>query len=140
MIDYDEIRREAAIAHNVIVAKDDPLLVTVTFNELVFQRYVDILLEKQMEHMKALEAAQQRGIADAKQTAGRVITEAAGFVSNQVNTAVLAAMEEGREQIRNDLRMVKDEIENTRKTSAKWAAVSSLCAVIVVGSVLVNAL
>jgi len=138
MIPYDEIRREAAIAHNVIVAKDDPLLITVTFHELVFQKYVELLLEKQMEHMKALEAAQQKGIVDAKLTAGRVITEAAAFVSDQVNTAVLAAMEEGREQIRKDLRKAREETEEARKASAKWAAVSSFCAVIAVGSVLVN--
>jgi len=138
MIDYQEIRKEVAIEHNFLIDKDDPALAGVTMSAKVFQHYVDILLEKQTEHMKDLEAAQQKGIADAKLTAGRVITEAAAFVSDQVNTAVLAAMEEGREQIRHDLRKAREETEVARKASAKWAAVSSLCAVIAVGSVLVN--
>lgn len=138
MIDYDEIRKELAISHNVIIAKDDPILIAVTLNELVFDEYVDILVAKNMEYLKTLESAQQKGIADAKLTAGRVITEAAAFVSDQVNTAVLAALEDGREQIRYDLRKAREEIEEARKTSAKWAAVSSLCAVVAVGSVLVN--
>jgi repressor of nif and glnA expression len=137
-IDYDEIRKEVAIAHNVIIPKDDPVLATVTMNELVFQRYIEIVNEQNEALLKKLEEAQQKGIADAKLTAGRVITEAAAFVSDQVNTAVLAAMEEGREQIRHDLRKAREETEESRKASAKWAAVSSLCAVITVGSVLVN--
>jgi hypothetical protein len=138
MIDYDEIRREVAIAHNVIIPKDDPVLATVTMNELVFQRYVEIVNEQNEALLKKLEEAQQKGIADAKLTAGRVITEAAAFVSDQVNTAVLAAMEEGREQIRKDLRQAREEVESAQKASAKWSAVSGICAVIALGSVLVN--
>jgi hypothetical protein len=142
MIDYEEIRKEIAIAHNVLLDRDDSVLVIVTLNELMFRHYSEHLAQQVAEqnetHRKAIEAAQQKGIADAKLTAGRVITEAAAFVSDQVNTAVLAAMEEGREQIRKDLRKAREETEEARKASAKWAAVSSLCAVIVVGSVLVN--
>jgi|SRR6185437_367843 len=138
MIDYNEIRKQVAISNNALIAKDDPILIGVTLNELVFQRYVEILNEQNEELVKKLEAVQQKAIVDSKLTAGRVITEAAAFVSDQVNTAVLAAMEEGREQIRHDLRKAREETEEARKASAKWAAVSSLCAVIVVGSVLIN--
>ena len=88
MIDLEEIRKTVAIEHNTLLGKDDPILMTVTLAEHVFQKYVETLLEKQAAHMKALEAAQQKGIADAKQTAGRVITDASNYVSEQVHTAV----------------------------------------------------
>ncbi len=94
MIDYDEIRKQVAMEHNFLIAKDDPILVSVTLNELVFQRYVDILEEKNLAHRKAIEAALQKGIADAKVTAGSVITQAADYVSEQAHTAVTAALNE----------------------------------------------
>jgi repressor of nif and glnA expression len=138
MIDFEEIRKAVAIEHNNLLSKDDPILMSVTVHEQVMQHYVGILVEQNEAYLKKLAEAQQKGIADAKLTAGRVITEAAAFVSDQVNTAVLSAMEEGREQIRHDLRKAREETEEARKASAKWAAVSSLCAVLAVGSVLVN--
>lgn len=133
MIDYQEIRKEVAIEHNFLIDKDDPALVVVTMSERVFQRYVDILLEKQMEHMKVLEAAQQKGIADAKLTAGRVITEATNYASEQINTAVTAALDEGTAQIKRGLKEAQIEMIKLQMKSQSTSALSLASAVICTG-------
>lgn len=128
-INFDDIRKEIAIEHNLLLEKGDPVLVTVTLNELVIQRYVEILSKQNEAHFKVLEAAQQKGIADAKQTAGRVITEAGDYVSEQVNMAVSAGLKEGEAQIKRDLAGSKKELQTTRKTAIIAAAVSCICTV-----------
>ena len=46
MIDFEEIRKAVAIEHNNLLGKDDPILMSVTVHELVLQRYVDILVDR----------------------------------------------------------------------------------------------
>ena len=129
MIDFDEIRKEVAIRHGFVPDLDDPMLVTVTVNELVIQRYVDILMEANEAHRKAIEAALQQGIADAKVTASRIITEAADYVSEQARTAVSEALEEAKAQIKRDLSAYRKEAQTARKTAIVAAAVSCICTV-----------
>ena len=126
-IDFDEIRKTIAIEHNVLLDKGDPILAAVTLNELVLQRYIEILMEANEAHRKSIEAALQQGITDAKQTAGRVITEAADYVSEQTNMAVSAVLKEGEAQIKRDLSGSRKELQTTRKTAIIAAAVSCFC-------------
>ena len=129
MIDFEEIRKAVAIEHNNLLGKDDPILMSVTVHELVLQRYVDILVDRNMELLKTLEAAQQKGIADAKQTAGRVITDASNYVSEQVHTAVSSAMKEALAQIKKELGRARQETQIAKKTAVIAAAVSCICTV-----------
>ena len=129
MIDFEEIRKAVAIEHNNLLGKDDPILMSVTVHELVLQRYVDILVDRNMELLKTLEAAQQKGIADAKQTAGRVITDASNYVSEQVHTAVSSAMKEALAQIKKELVSARQETQIAKKTAVIAAAVSCICTV-----------
>ena len=46
MIDFDEIKKTVAIEHNILLDRDDPALIAVTLNELIIQKYIDILDEK----------------------------------------------------------------------------------------------
>ena len=129
MIDLEEIRKAVAIEHNTLLGKDDPILMTVTLAEHVFQKYVETLLEKQAAHMKALEAAQQKGLAEAKITAGKVITEGSNYASEQVHTAVSSAMKEALAQIRKELARAGQETRIAKKTAVIAAAVSCICTV-----------
>ena len=129
MIDFEEIRKAVAIEHNNLLGKDDPILMSVTVHELVLQRHVDILADRNMELLKTLEAAQQKGIADAKQTAGRVITDASNYVSEQVHTAVSSAMKEVLAQIKKELGRARQETQIAKKTAVIAAAVSCICTV-----------
>lgn len=100
MIDFEEIRKEVAIEHNNLLSKDDPILMAVTVNRKVLEHYVDILVERNMELLKAVEVAQQKGIADAKITAGDVISKAAGYVNGEVRGAIKTAFDEGIERMK----------------------------------------
>lgn len=129
MIDFDEIRKEIAVRHNILLEKDDPALIAVTLNELMIQKYIDLLIEKNTGHLKALEAAQARGLAEAKVTGGRVITDASNYVSEQVKEAVEEALEKGEAQIKRDLAGSRRELHTLRKTAVIAAAVSCICTV-----------
>jgi hypothetical protein len=102
MIDVDEIRKTVAIRHGILIGEDDPITVTVTMNELILKQCIDrITAQNEADneaHQKAIINALQLSSVEAKQTAGKVITEAADYVSEQVNRAVSSAMEEGAVQ------------------------------------------
>lgn len=133
MIDYDEIRKELAISHNVIIAKDDPILIAVTLNELVFQKYIDILMEQNLEYteavQKALDKALQKSVAEAKLTGSRVINEAADYVSEQTHMALTVALEASLIKIRKELSEAKKEVQTARHTAA---TVIVSCAVMII--------
>jgi hypothetical protein len=135
-IDFDEIRKTIAMEHDVLLDKGDPILAAVMINELVLQRYVEILMEANEAHRKAIEAALQQGIRDAKQTAGRVITEAADYVSEQTNLSVSAVLKEGEAQIKRDLSGSRKELQATRKMAIIAAAVSCFCTLATVAVVI----
>lgn len=103
IINFDELRKEVAIKHNVLLGGDDPVLVTVTLNDLVLRRYVDVLAAQNEAHQKALAAALQEQIEQSKGTASRVITDAADYVSAQVRQAVTAALADAGAQLRNEV-------------------------------------
>lgn len=136
MIDFDEIRKEIAIEHNVLLDKADPVLVSVTLNDLVLRRYAEILTEQNIEHRKAVLEALKQGNIEAKQTAGRIITDASNYVSEQVNTAVTAAIEEGLTQIRKSQK-VTEEAKPTLRSVMIFSVMFSSClaavAIVVMG-------
>lgn len=138
MTDFDGIRKEVAIEHNLLLEKDDPALLIVTMSERVFEKYVEILLEKQMAHMKALEAAQQKGIADAKVIVGRVITDGAKYTSDHAGDRVRIVIDEALVQIKKELGKVRQEIKLAKQTAVAAAYVACSCAVATVVAVAIN--
>jgi len=88
MIEISEIRKQVAIKHNVLLEKDDPILVTVTINELVLSRYLDLANEHYSEANRELIVALQQQQEQAKEVAGRIITDASDYVSEQVRTTI----------------------------------------------------
>lgn len=103
MLDFNELRKEVAIRHNVLLGPDDPILVTVTLNDLVLNRYVEILAAQNAGYQKALAALLHEQQDQAKVVAGRIITDAANYVSDQVRQAVAAAVADASTQLRQDL-------------------------------------
>jgi|GEM_PF-2993046 len=133
MIDFKEIRKSVAIGHNTLLEPDDPILMSVTVHEEVLQHYVVLLVEQNEALLKKLEEAQQKGIADAKLTAGRVITEGGNYVSEQVNTAVTAALDEGMAQIKRELLEIMEEVIRARVRAVSASALSVACAIVTSG-------
>ena len=133
MIDFDEIKKTVAIEHNILLDRDDPALIAVTLNELIIQKYIDILEEKNDAYRKSIDAALQKGIADAKITAGKVITEGGNYVSEQVNVAVTSALDEGMTQIKRELLEIREEVMGARMRAVSASALSVACAVVTSG-------
>lgn len=102
MIDFDELRKAVAVKHGVLLGADDPILVTVTLNDLVLGRYVELLTAQNEAHQKALAAALHEQVSQSKATAGRIITDAADYVSTQVRQAVTTALAEALSEMRQE--------------------------------------
>lgn len=147
MIDFDELRKTVAIKHGVLLGADDPILVTVTLNDLVLGRYVEVLTAQNEAHQKALAAALQEQVGQSKATAGRIITDAADYVSTQVRQAVTTALAEAVDQMRQECagaiaasRQSVALAQSTRaaKTTAIGASVlAGICAVAALAAMLV---
>ncbi|MBN8477342.1 MAG: hypothetical protein J0L91_00070 [Burkholderiales bacterium] len=87
MLDIEQLRAEVLKRHNVAIGRDDPILMTVTLNELVlgeFFRRID----------EAAAAAERRGASEmtqqlqaVKSTAERMIVGASQVISEEVQRA-----------------------------------------------------
>ncbi|EGJ4291074.1 conjugal transfer protein TraM [Salmonella enterica] len=107
MLDFDDIRKEVAIRHNVLLGKDDPILVTVTVNELVLGRYLDLISDQYDEANRTLTLTLQQQVEQSKETAGKIITDAANYVSDQTRQAVAEAVKEAAKELRQQVAEVK---------------------------------
>ncbi len=147
MIDFDELRKTVAIKHNVLLGPDDPILVTVTLHDLVLGRYVEVLTAQNEAHQKALAAVLQEHVEQSKATAGRVITDAADYVSGQVRQAVTAALSEAGAQLRQDVAEARtasreasagvQTAKAARATAIAASAIAALCALVALAAVVV---
>ncbi|HGA7692146.1 TPA: conjugal transfer protein TraM [Salmonella enterica subsp. enterica serovar Virchow] len=107
MIDFDDIRKEVAVRHNVLLGKDDPILVTVTLNELVLGRYLDLISDQYDEANRTLTLTLQQQVEQSKETAGKIITDAANYVSDQTRQAVAEAIKDVGKELRQQVAEVK---------------------------------
>lgn len=100
MIDFDEIRKEVAIRHNILLGKDDPILATVTVNELVLTRYLDLISERYDDANRTLTVTLQQHVDQSKETAGKIITDAANYVSDQLRQTTAEVIQEAGREMR----------------------------------------
>jgi hypothetical protein len=146
-IDFDEIRKEVAIKHNVLLGADDPILVTVTINELVIRNYLNLLAQQNEEAQRSLAIALQHHVEQSKETAGKVITNSADYVSQQVRQSVTAALADAGVQLRHQ---VSEAQAATRESAASLrdaqvaksgaviaAIVAGVSAVVAIGALVV---
>ncbi|CDH02256.1 conjugal transfer protein TraM [Xenorhabdus bovienii] len=136
MIDFDEIRKEVAIRHNILLDKDDPILVTVTVNDIVLSRYVDVVSERYEAANRTLTVSLQQQVEQSKETAAKIITDASDYVSEQVRQAIVEAVNEAgnelKRQIGNAQAAGRDAV--TGGHNAKTAKKSALIAATVAGT------
>lgn len=123
MIDFDELRKEVAIRHNLLLTPNDPVLVTLTLNELVLARYVEILTAQNEQHLVALNLAMNDHIAKAKDTGAKVITTAAGYVSDEVSKSVTSMTEAAGAKLTGNLAEAK---EAAKVAAAEGAAIQAM--------------
>ena len=131
MIDMDEIRKEVAIKHNVLLDEKDPSLWTLTIFELLLFKSVSTLNEQHEANLKALVSSQQKSHEETRRLAKKVVDEGTEYACDQISTAITATMDEGKEQIRADLRLAWNKIDQAKKVAVFSAAVS-VCALVAV--------
>lgn len=81
--EIEEAIGEVARKHNLLLSPDDPLLVTITLNEVILRR----VLERQRQAIEAAQDQISAGAAQqleaAKQVAGIIVTGAADYVTGE---------------------------------------------------------
>jgi hypothetical protein len=89
-MDRAEIDRaigEVARQHNLLLSPDDPLLVTVTLNEVILQRIIAMQLQAIEAAQDQIAAGTAQQIEAARQIAGLTITAAADYVAGELKEA-----------------------------------------------------
>lgn len=132
MIDFDELRKNVAIKHNVLLDHDDPMLVTVTLNDLVLRHYAKILSGAMKDHVE-----------QSKEIAEGILSETADYISDQVLQAVEKALNEARNDVAEVRRAnleASTEVQNIKAASSTAMAASviaALCASFALAAVVV---
>ncbi len=136
MLDLEEVKKEASVKYGRVIEDDDPLLDSMRVNDIVLEQMIRNLESISETHFKRVENALQKSSVTAKETAGRVITDAADYVAEQVNFAVTAAMEEAQANLLRELDPVANRIVKAYRGTMVAASVSAVCAVVTLGAAL----
>jgi hypothetical protein len=141
-VDEDDIRRllgEVAERHGVVLRPDDPIFVTVTLNERLLQRYLDRAVAAAEQRLSLLTAEQYAG---AKESAARIITDAAQHAAEHIRNAGTAVQDDLLALVRREVataRTAAAEAAKARRTAthvvaAAWLAVVAVAAGVIVGT------
>ncbi|GEJ56623.1 hypothetical protein [Anaeromyxobacter diazotrophicus] len=90
---------EVAKRHGILLDANDPVLVTVTLNELVLEEYLRRLSAAVEQGERRAVAASERQLAMAKQAAGEIVTRTAAYVADQVRAAAAEARSEIEQRV-----------------------------------------
>lgn len=94
MINVNALIEEVRKRHNVIIDKSDPIFITVTLNELMVEQFTSAIHEHVYVANKEFTAALDLQVRQAKDTAGRIITDSSEFASEQIKKAIKSAISE----------------------------------------------
>jgi hypothetical protein len=145
VIDLDEIRKEVAVKHGVLLDENDPVLVTVTLNDIILSHYVEKLNSQNETHQRgfsaALDEAVEKSIAESRKVAGRIVTDGANYVTDHCKTAIedamASAVREARAEIKGELVNSKKAVRDFRASSFVAGMIFS-CAISVVTIVMMR--
>jgi hypothetical protein len=85
--DMEQLIGQVAQRHGLLLSRDDPVLVSVTLNELILKdllRQIDSSLDQAKQEIGALSVKQTE---TAKTIAEQLITAAAGYIADEVRAA-----------------------------------------------------
>jgi hypothetical protein len=123
-MDVETLRSLIASKHNVVLGKDDPIFLVVTLNELVLEDLVAKMKATADDARAQSIAAASHQVDLVKAAAGKLITESAGYITNQVTQRVTVAVETA-------IARATDAAHTATRasTTALWAAVVTLLVV-----------
>ena len=79
---------EVARKHNLLLSADDPILITITLNEMILSRLLGKLQLSIEAAQDQISAGSAQHIEKAKEVAGIIITSAADYVATQTRLAI----------------------------------------------------
>lgn len=134
-LDVQRLIAEVAKRHNVLLGPSDPILVTLTLNELVLSSYVERLTAAldQAQDRTAVESAQQ--LASAREVVGKLVTEAGGYVAGQIEDAGKAVQAEFLASLGREVQIAQEAARQAaiaRRTAlyAALVAVGAVCTLV----------
>lgn len=136
----ETIRMQVAQQHNVLLGKDDPILVSVTLNELVISHFIDLAVERIERAQHEVIASSAHQVDAAKETASRLVTEAAEFVAREVRRAATEAADDAGSRVRRAIAEAESvgADANQAKRGANYAAwIAAGAALVALGCMLV---
>lgn len=83
-----ELIGEVARRHGVLLGQDDPILVSLTLNELIVGEYVARMERALVNSLDQLSGAQTQHIEAAREIASEIVTRAAEYGAGQIEVAV----------------------------------------------------
>ncbi len=86
----EDIRRliaEVAERHRIVLRPDDPIFLTVTLNEIILQCYIERVESAVAAAEQRLSLMTAEHIADAREAASRMITDAAAYSAERLRDA-----------------------------------------------------
>jgi hypothetical protein len=123
--ELDRLISEVARRHHILIDRNDPILVTVTLNELVLERMVARIEAGAQAARAEIAAGAAQQIEAAKTIASRLITAAAGYADEQFRLAAKSAADDLKAELSKRGQSPADAgaITNSRTGSAScWTA------------------
>lgn len=135
MLDAKSLIGEVAKRHGVLLDQHDPVLVTVTLNEVILREYVEqVKVAVEDAQTRTLVASSQQ-VADAKKAASELITRTGGYVADQVRTAGAAVRADLEGILRSELEHLRTEraaAARDRRLALVFAIVSAVASSVAV--------
>ncbi len=103
-MDAKQIIAEVGKRHGILLDANDPVLVTVTLNQVVLEEY-----------LRSANAASERQLANAKQVAGELVTRTAGYVADQVRAAAVEASSEIEQRVESAAASVRSDAKSAAR-------------------------
>lgn len=129
-INIDELISIVAKKHNLLLTKDDPVLVTVTLSQEVIKKYL-LETEKSFEKLKSeLELLYYRNHEESKELAKKIINTSLKAASDSINNSVSIAAKKVVSDIEAIQKNIVLENEKNQKGNNKTKLVSIICATV----------
>jgi hypothetical protein len=125
-VDIDALRAAVAKKHNVILGRDDPILLTVFLNELLLAEVLANVKSIATESRNDSIAAVAHQVEVAKRAAATLITQTAGYVAGEVQRQVKSALEESTARASESRRLMD--------RARDWALIAAAASVIAGGA------
>lgn len=93
-IDKDILIQEVAKRHHVLLNEDDPILVTVTLNEIILKHYLDQTDNKLSEVEQSFYEMQREALSNARATSEKIITSGATYLHENLQSASEGILEQ----------------------------------------------